>query len=300
MADLVQYVKSMAPDFRGKNQHEMNCEREFHFAVQAIEKNSYLAGVAEKNPNSLRNAILNIAAVGISLNPAEAHAYLVPRDGQVCLDLSYRGLIKLATDSGSIQLAKPELVCTCDEEFLWHDSFTMPTHKFNPFDTERGPGRIWNTLEGGYVVAKLHDGSVLLDRMAAEEIVTVKSASPASAKAGSPWQRWPLEMIKKTLIKRAAKSWPQSQRLSEAIHIDNEASGITFDAEPQPASEERQRLMDQIEQLTHEKAIPMAELCRIAGVSSFAEIADDRLPRVIAYLQKQDDVLEQRPEEASA
>jgi recombination protein RecT len=298
MADLVQYVKSMAPDFRGQNPYQMSCEREFHFAVQAIEKNQYLAGIAAKNPNSLRNAILNIAAVGISLNPAEAHAYLVPRDGQVCLDLSYRGLIKLATDSGSIQLAKPELVCACDEEFVWHDPFTMPTHKFNPFDTERGPGRIWATLSGGYVIAKLNDGTVLLDRMAAEEIAAVKAASPSSSKAGSPWQKWPLEMIKKTLIKRAAKSWPQSQRLDEAIHIDNETSGITFDAEPQPASEERQRLLDQIETLAHDKAIPMAELCRIAGLTDFAEISDERLPRVIDYLQKQDDVIQ--PEEATA
>jgi recombination protein RecT len=293
MSDLTTYLHSMAPDFRSRNDYQLSCERELHFAVQAIERNNYLAGVAQKNQKSLRNAILNIAAIGISLNPAEAHAYLVPRDGQVCLDLSYRGLIKLATDSGAIQLAKPELVCTCDDEFVWHDPFTMPTHHFNPFDPERGPAKIWESLMGGYVVAKLHDGSILLDRMAAEEVLKVKAASPSSSKAGSPWSQWPLEMIKKTLIKRAAKTWPQSSRLNEAIMIDNDTAGVTLEHEPAARSAERAALVAEIEEKADQKGITLESLCKIAGLKSFAEIADERLPRIIAYLDKQPDATQE-------
>jgi recombination protein RecT len=37
-----------------------------------------------------------VAAIGITLNPASKLAYLVPRDGMVCLDISYMGLLHRA------------------------------------------------------------------------------------------------------------------------------------------------------------------------------------------------------------
>src|SRR3569833_439636 len=76
-------------------------EREAGFAIQVLQNNDYALGVAMKDKQSVMNAVKNIAAIGISLNPARKQAYLVPRGGKICLDISYIGLIDIAISSGS-------------------------------------------------------------------------------------------------------------------------------------------------------------------------------------------------------
>ena len=64
--------------------------------MQIMGANDFLARTAMNNQSSLINAVVNVAAIGISLNPAEKEAYLVPRNGAVCLDISMLGLMRLA------------------------------------------------------------------------------------------------------------------------------------------------------------------------------------------------------------
>ena len=80
----------------------INFEREAGFAIQILTSGDYIAKLAAGDRQSVVNAVTNIAAIGISLNPAKKQAYLVPRKGKICLDISYMGLIDLAIDSGSI------------------------------------------------------------------------------------------------------------------------------------------------------------------------------------------------------
>jgi len=96
--------------FSKQNTFGLKFESECLFARQQVTAKSSTMQAAQKAPESLKSAILNVAAVGISLNPATAHAYLVPRDNRICLDIAYRGLVKLATDSGAIEWAKAVLV----------------------------------------------------------------------------------------------------------------------------------------------------------------------------------------------
>lgn len=212
--------------FEGQNNFGLTFKSECLFAKQVIEKNDFALTTATNNPGSLKSAILNVAAIGISLNPALAHSYLVPRGGAICLDISFRGLIKLATDSGAIEWAKAELVYAGDE-FNWLNMATLPEHRFNPFDDSRVDAKDpMKGLIGGYCVAQLGNGGYLVDRMTIGEIEKVRDTS----KAGSgPWKTWPEEMVKKTLVKRASKSWPQSggrTRLDQAIEVLNEHEGI--------------------------------------------------------------------------
>ena len=198
-------------------------QKEAMFAMQAIQSNDYLQGVP---PQSIQNAVINVASIGISLNPALSFAYLVPRDGKCCLDISYKGLVKLATDTGSIQWAKAELVRKNDEfDLISMDQ--VPVHKFNPFATEADRGEVI----GGYCVAKLADGSFMIETMSREEMDKVKDSSKAKS-AKSPWNTWYGEMAKKTIIKRASKSWPKtSPRLAEAIQVVNEHEGLDLSSE---------------------------------------------------------------------
>lgn len=236
---VVEELQKLEPHFNKQNAYALKFESECLFAKQQLLKNDYVLKAAQGNPNSLRAAILNVAAIGISLNPALAHAYLVPRSpgskkdtsgkwlklpAQICLDISYRGLVKLATDSGAIKWAKPELVYD-DEDCDWVNMVTLPIHKIKLSGGKRATGKAAGLI-GGYCIAQLSDDSYLVDFMPIADIEQVRSTSKAE---NGPWKEWPLEMIKKTLVKRASKSWPQSggrERLDKAIEIVNEHEGL--------------------------------------------------------------------------
>lgn len=71
----------------------INFRRESEFAMQIFANNDYLAKVAIGNPVSTRSAVMNVAGIGVSLNPAQKLAYLVPRkrlsdEAHLCLLVS--------------------------------------------------------------------------------------------------------------------------------------------------------------------------------------------------------------------
>lgn len=194
----------------------LNYQKEAMFAMQSVIKSSYLMEAANQNPQSLLNAVINVASIGLSLNPAEKLAYLVPRDKNACLDISYIGLIKLATDTGGIVWAKAELVYETDQ-FEMTGINSLPFHKYNPFSANRG------NIIGGYSVAKLAGGS--------DYIVDVQTEAYFAkvcgvAKTKNIWTAWPEAMRLKTLIKVGSKFWPKSKKLDTAIHYLNESEGL--------------------------------------------------------------------------
>lgn len=210
----------------------VNFQKEASFAIQALKQNSYLMSVAYNNPESLQFAVMNIASIGLSLNPASKHAYLVPRGKGVCLDISYMGLIQLACASGGIKWVQAELVCEKDT-FKTNGVGQKPDHSFSPFG-DRG------AYIGAYVVAKTEDDEFLTTIMSIEEAYAIRDRTEAwkAYKAGKvsscPWSTDEGEMIKKTVIKRAFKTWPRNdKRMNDAVSIlDNDnGEGIDFNKE---------------------------------------------------------------------
>lgn len=197
----------------------INFEKEAGFAIQVLQNNDFALKIATGNRQSVINAVTNVAAIGISLNPAKRQAYLVPRDGRICLDISYMGLIDLAVATGSIRWAQAELVRAADT-FALNGFDAPPTHVFNPFSKDRGE------IVGAYVVVKTADGDYLTTPMSKDDIDGIMNRSQ-SVKSGksSPWKTDYGEMAKKTVVKRAYKYWPKNDRLSEAIHHLNTDSG---------------------------------------------------------------------------
>lgn len=184
--------------------------REAEFATQLLQANDFLLKTAISNRDSLVNAIKNVAAIGISLNPAQKLAYLVPRDRQVKLDISYHGLIWLAVEAGAIQWAQAKIVYASDQyQNTGIDS--EPLHKYNPFDKNRGE------ILGAYVVAKTSSGDFLTHEMSISDIYAIRERSP-SFKGGrsSPWKTDEAAMIKKTVVRQASTYWPKVARLRTA------------------------------------------------------------------------------------
>ena len=100
--DLIDAAKPKFELILAEDDTGVDWEKESVFAYQALSKNRFTMDVARQNPDSVRLAMINVASVGLTLNPALGYAFLVPRDGAICLDIGYQGLIKIATDTGSM------------------------------------------------------------------------------------------------------------------------------------------------------------------------------------------------------
>jgi len=232
--DVVRFVNDQQPLFMSSlTDEKISWAKEAQFAIQAFQKNTYLAGVAEKNPSSAQNAIINVAAIGITLNPASKLAYLVPRDGAVCLDISYMGLLHIAQRSGSILWGQCKIVYENDSyESTGID--TAPSHIYKAFSKERGQ------IVGAYCVVQTSSGAYLTEEMSIDEILSIRDSSPSykSGKA-SPWDKFFSEMVRKTVIKRASKYWPKSDRLDSAIEYLNTDGGEGLDLSASTPKEEK-------------------------------------------------------------
>lgn len=214
-------VFSLEKEFNEVNSYKMNFIKEAQFALQLLQSNEYLMKAAQANPTALEYAIINLASIGISLNPALKQAYLVPRGGKICLDISYIGLIQLATDTGSVEWVQAEIVKAKDE-FTYQGVGKAPLHKMNPFG-DRGD------VVGVYCVAKLSTGESLSTIMTKQECEAIRDKSSQAAQSG-PWKTFAEEMQKKTVIKRASKLWPKSERVQKAVDVLNEHEGVDFNS----------------------------------------------------------------------
>lgn len=278
----VSEIVEKVTDFIGKQETHFtklneNCynrldfAKESEFAMMQLLKSDYILDVARKNPDSLYSAIASVASLGISLSPAEKLAYMVPRkiNGQqaICLDISYMGLIKLATDTGRISALKAELVYEHDT-YLYKGFDKDPEFAANPFG-DRG------ALIGVFAKALLSDGNVLVENMTIKEVFAIRDDAEAYKSAlrkgvesyqykGNVWVRFEGEMIKKTVIKRAFKTLPKSdgsERMAEAIQVIDAHEGIDFEAKELPKIEYSPEQADE-----YQKCVEEADYFNLAGL----------------------------------
>lgn len=221
----------------------VNFEKEASFATQALKDNQYLCGIAYQNPDSLKMAVVNVAAIGLTLNPVRSLAYLVPRDGKVSLDVSYRGYLQLAIDSGAIMWGKAEIVYS-DDTFVYNGMGAEPTHNFNPFG-ERGE------IIGAYCVVKTPSEDYLVEMMKIDDIYNIRDRSKswiAHKKKGvsCPWATDEGEMIKKTVIRRAYKTWPIPSENKKRMESLVDATSEDHEIDVTPMTEEKSGLISQV------------------------------------------------------
>ncbi|RYZ89073.1 MAG: hypothetical protein EOP06_09895 [Proteobacteria bacterium] len=221
---LVQVIQQTKVDYTrlAKLRGADTFEREASYAYQILLSNDFLADVAAGNPDSLKFAILDVASVGLTLNPLNPEVYLVPRkvNGRmrVMADIGYKGYVNLAIEAGSIVWAQAELVRERDT-FKVNAAGIAPTHDFDAFK-ERGD------VVGVYCVARVHNGDFITSHMPIGDVEKIAERSEAFKKKVGPWFTDWEEMVKKTMIRRGRKSWPskQSAQLTAALKIDAAAN----------------------------------------------------------------------------
>lgn len=263
----------------------VNFKAEASFAMQLLKANSFTQKIAMSNPQSLQYAVLNVASIGLSLNPVEKHAYLVPRSGSICLDISYMGLIHLLVESGSIKWMQAELVREKDN-FIFRGIGREPTHEYNAFG-DRGE------VIGVYCMAKTEDGEYLNTLMSKEECYAIRDRSEAWKRNQSgPWKTDEGEMMKKTVIKRAFKTLPKNDKASRiytAIEHDNKINGINFAAEIAPIKPAQ---IEVIKELTGKLDRSENQLCEHLSrkfnkeVASVKELSEEEAEKTIKELEQ--------------
>ena len=193
--------------------------QEAHFALQQLASNAYLLGVAQNNPDSLRAALLNVAATGLSLNPVKKQAYLIPRNKAVVLDISYMGILHVAQMSGAIEWGQARIV-RAGHTFRLTGINQVPIHEYNPFENDDAAGAI----VGAYAVVKLPSGDFLTHCLNMDALLRIRSRSE-SFKSGknSPWLTDPEPMMKKSAVRGLAPYMPYREAMVQAMTVAVEA-----------------------------------------------------------------------------
>lgn len=246
MSNLAEVIQMTESRFNEIAPAWMKYGSEKGFAIQLVKGSQQLKQASHDSPESLQQAITNVAAIGLSLNPAEKLAYLISRNvkvkdenggekwiGKIFLEPSYMGLCRLATDSGSIEWIQADVVRENDT-FIYNGPGKETTFEIagkNAFTADRGG------VVGVFCTAKTLKGDYLTNMMSLEEITAVRDRSDgwkayqAKRIKSTPWATDFNEMAKKTAVRQGFKMWPRTderrmERMSMAVHLSNENEGF--------------------------------------------------------------------------
>jgi len=229
-------------------------------------------------PGSVKEAILNAGAMGLSFNPARAECYLIPRrmwrgnpqskiaerrvDGPlVCYaSPSYVGLIQLAVKTGFALIIRAQVVFQGDA-FRYFGPLKEPKYEM----CLGGEAKTWETAIGVYADCKLKDGSHAAEWMDKATIERIRSMSdnPKSI-MWNPDKLW-TEGWRKAVIRRMFKTIPvdMGPELSLAANLMNQAEGITIEGEAVHVEDSKEPT---VETISKGQAVQLLESAEIAGL----------------------------------
>ena len=222
-SDWMQSLTTAYPKFQAITNPE-KAKSELGFAMQIFQGNTYLQ---KCEPQSILNAVVNVARTSITLNPVMRLAYLIPRKNKCVLEFSYMGLVAMLRDNGCIKSISAHIVYE-DEEFDYDVAFNTIKHKPNFAKTEKEHNE--RETIGCYSRATLPNGEVVFEFMPMWEIDKVRSMSEGSGSKYSAWNTWRDEMIKKSVIKRHFKmliSGNPTEALATALKVENENNALS-------------------------------------------------------------------------
>lgn len=171
-------------------------------AQGVLRRDKNLARIAQANPTSLMQALLECARLGHE--PGTEAFYLVPMGNEIEGWEGYRGVIERIYRAGAVSNVKCEIV-RGNDLFKWSPTtMTRPEHEVDWFG-DRGP------IIGAYSYAEMRDGTtskvVVINQ---SYIAKVRAMSRGSDKPSSPWVKWEEAMVLKTAIHRLEPFVPTS------------------------------------------------------------------------------------------
>jgi recombination protein RecT len=209
-------LKLMEPNFRPLLPANIRPEKFEALVIAAVSGNPELLKV---NRESLWRACVQGAELGLSLNPTMGEADILVVQGGAQFRPRYKGLMKLALQSGEVTSIRSVLVYENDVFEVIEGLRRDIIHK--PARGARG------ALTHVYCVWTLRGMSEpqfeVMDR---QQVMRIKARSPAGSKGFGPWKTDEEEMWRKTVVRRASKYMPIScEAFVKAVAVDNFAEG---------------------------------------------------------------------------
>lgn len=205
-----QELKLMEPNFKPLLPSNVNPEKFQALVIAAVSNNPKLM---ECNRQSLWKACVYGAELGLSLNPTLGEADILIIGGQPQFRPRYKGLMKLALQSGEVTSIRAVLVYENDDFQVIEGLKPDIIHK--PARSNRG------ALTHAYCVWKLRSqAEPQFEVMDRQQVMRVKARSAAGN--SGPWKTDEEEMWRKTVVRRASKYMPIScEAFQRAVAVDN-------------------------------------------------------------------------------
>jgi phage RecT family recombinase len=241
-----------------------------NFALQIVQGSTELR---KCSPESIHNALLDVAYTGLTLAPSQSLLYLIPYGDKATLHIGYRGMEQLAYATGMVMLIQTVLVCENDPVYRVG---TGPDGRYIMHEQAR---KDRGEVTHAYCIAQFRSGPQHVEEMDREQLDAVEEHAQKKQKSGkrggAVW-RGPFkdEMRKKAVIRRAWKHWPHDTdgKMLRAIEVMDTIEPVTFEGEAVRIISSRQT--NQLTDLCSEHSISTDTVCRAFGVVSLSLIPE--------------------------
>lgn len=222
--------RGVAAKYKRERVVDLNWEAEKRYVMAILTdpdpQKDFLREIAAKNPQSVANAMLDAARLGLSLSPTLKQAYLIPSGGKsprVSLQPSYLGMEQAVLRSGKVALIQTELVYANDEFKKWT---TTEGTQFEHVMARGDRGE----FEGAFCLAKFSNGESHVEYMSVDEINACREAGKRrnNGKEGPSWKFFEGEMRKKCVVRRGAKHWPTDKHIENLMAVLDAADPMDF------------------------------------------------------------------------
>lgn len=216
--DLIEKYRG---DFHAVLPRHLSVDRLMRVVTTAMRKSPKLL---DCEPSTILGCVMEASILGLEVDSHVGHAYMVPfrnskrGSWEAQLIPGYRGLIKLAKQSGDVDGIKARVVFDCDVFDELDGSESKIIHRPRYEDRQN------SKPIGAYAVATFPSGNTQFEFMSAAEIEKVKKRSMSGSKGYGPWcheDDWS-EMWKKTVTRRLCKYLSLSSELQRAVGLDEQ------------------------------------------------------------------------------
>lgn len=167
------------------------------------------------SPVSLISAVMQCAQLGMEPDSMLGHAYLVPFKGKVQIILGYRGIMRLARNSGDVVAIEAREVYAEDAfSFKYGDDASRYLHH-QPSEAP-DPGK----LRAAYAIVRFKNGGEVWEVVLPRHIKKAKQSARGAGKSDSPWKVHEGEMWRKTAVRRLEPFLPLDAVARRAFAID--------------------------------------------------------------------------------
>ena len=279
--DVYNYAITLSPVFKEPDRY-IDYRKELAQLLIAVPK------LAEYDPKSLIFATAKAYEQGYSFDPKDAEAYFIPYGKEIQFQKGYRGIMKDLMKRPDVVDIVADVVYEDDDIEIDKDPqgrLILKRHKPNPF--KRSKDKIIGAY--AFVFYKVEGEGIVSNgiAMSAQEIEEdFRSLSKADKSMGknSFWEKFKVDMYKKTVIKQLRKLLPPLPEETIKVY-----EGLNKQEE-ETISPERANLIKQFNEAFTSSGLTAEELRSVIYTKYFvsepADLTDDQLKEITQELKE--------------